>query len=452
MKTPPPVRIPSTALVVWWLALVGACGWNGHVVARAGNATLTVDVLAQMLARQPDGRLSRELVERVATWWVEYQLFAQRLASGDSLLDSATVLDVMWPQARGLILNRWRGQLFASQLPLDSAAVDSIYRAGTYRLIQHVLIRVTPGDAAAFRARRRRQADNLRSRLAKGLSWAAAQAANEDSVARARRGSIGVLQRGQTARELEEAAFALDPGEISPVLESRFGLHIARRPPLDEVREEFHAAVEPLVAEHFDSLHTRELARRLRLALTPEGIVRAREAISDPLRYLASRRVIATFDGGRFTLADLVRWLRTVSDWTHTELERGDDGRLSAFLQTMMGHELLYLEALDHNVSVTPPELAQLQDDLARRLNELKAALDVYPPAPGDSASTEERRDRASQRVDQYLRRLTGDWTGFAGMPILLAERLKRPSRWATYPRRLARVVERAAELREGAR
>ncbi|MGH7530348.1 MAG: DUF1579 family protein [Gemmatimonadales bacterium] len=429
------------------LLLVAGCGWEGDVAARAGEQTLTVEELAQMFARQPGPAVSPKLVARVATWWVEYQLFAQRLAAGDSMLDSATVLEVMWPQARGYILGRWRAQLFASQLPLDSAAVDSVYRADRYRLIQHILIRARPGGPAAH-ARRRRQADTLRSRLARGLSWEAAQAENQDAVARARGGSIGVIQRGQTDPEIERAAFALAPGGISPVLESRLGLHIVRRPRLHEVRREFHAAVEPLVAAYLDTLHIRNLARQRRLALTPAALERARAAVGDPLRYLESRSVIATFDGGRFTLADLVRWLRTISDVMHTQLERGDDQQLPAFLRDMMGYELLYREAVDHGVTLTPAEFAELKATLARRLERVQTALHVYPPGAGDSGSAEERQHQAARRVDAYVMRLTGDWQGFASVPMLLAERLKRTSPWKTYPRQFERAVERAAELR----
>lgn len=390
-------------------------------------------------------------MERVATWWVEYQLFTQRLASGDSMLDSTTVLEVMWPQARGYILDRWRRQLYASALPLDSESLDSIYGAGRYRLIQHVLLRARPGAPPETRAQRRRQAEQLRSRLLRGLSWDAAQQLNEDAAARARRGSIGVIRQGATAPELDTASFRLPPGGISAVLESRFGFHIARRPPLDEVREEFHAAVEPMVANHLDSLHTHALSEQRRLSLSAGGLKRARAAVRDPLRYIESRSVIATFDGGRFTLADLVRWLRTVSDLRHTELERGDDQQLLEFLHRMMGYELLYLEALRHGVTLTPLEFAELRDQLARRINALQKALDVYPPAPGDSASEEQRMQRAAQQVDRYVARLILDWEGFVAVPTSLAEQLKRRWRWAIHPRGLERALARAAALRRQA-
>lgn len=59
-------------------------------------------------------------------------------------------------------------------------------------------------------------------------------------------GDIGFFARGQTAPAFEAAAFALEPGGISPVVRTQFGLHVikveekrpARRLPLDEVSED----------------------------------------------------------------------------------------------------------------------------------------------------------------------------------------------------------------------
>ena len=58
-------------------------------------------------------------------------------------------------------------------------------------------------------------------------------------------GDLGFFTRGQTAPAFEAAAFALEPGDISPVVRSPFGLHVikveekrpARRLPLDEVSD-----------------------------------------------------------------------------------------------------------------------------------------------------------------------------------------------------------------------
>lgn len=444
-------------LITRWLGAallvgpLGACGTGGNIAARAGEQVLTAERLAEILASWRGPSADTSLARQVANWWVEYQIFAQRIVSGDSLLDSATVREVLWPAARAYVLARWREQLFASQIPLDSASLDSVYQAGDYRLLQHVLFQAPDRGPAEARDRARQRAETLRAQLARGLSWDAAQQQSQDLSARQQRGSVGIITRGQTEPEFEGAAFALEPGAISPVIASSFGYHIARRPPLREIRAEFHAAVESMVAERLDSVHIRELAARWRLARSPTGLERAQEAVRDPLRFKDSPTVIATFEGGRFTLVDLVRWLQAVPDWMHVQVERGvergSEQQLSAFLDMMMGYELLYREALDNNVKISPAEFAELREELAGRLNQVKAALGVYPPAPGDSAGREELRRRAAEKVDQYLTALPNDWQRFARVPPALADRLKERARWAVYPRGIRRSLRRAAEL-----
>ncbi len=430
------------------VGLLSACGTSGNVAARAGVHVLTAERLGEILGKLRGPGADTTLAQQVVHWWVEYVLFAQRIVSGDSLLDSATVREVLWPEARAYVLARWRQQLFALQLPLDSASLDSVYRAGDYRLIQHVLFQAPDRGPPEARARARQRAEALRAQLARGLSWDAAQRENDDVAARQQRGSVGAITRGQTEPQFERAAFALEPGAISAVIASSFGYHIAHRPPLGEVREEFRATVEPLVAERLDSLHIRELAQRWHLTLRPGALDLATAAVRDPLRYKESRTVLASFERGRFTLGDLVRWLQAVPDWMHIQAERDPEHQLPRFLDLMMGYELLYREALDHGVDLSPSELAQLTDDLAGRLNQVKAALGVYPPAPGDSAGREELKRRVAERVDRYLDDLPNNWQRFVRVPPLLADKLKKRTNWAVYPRGIERTLRRAAELR----
>lgn len=430
------------------VAAVVGCDWRGEMVARAGDRRLTVDQLARAAAGQPGLQLERDVIRRLANWWVEYQLFAQRVALGDSFLDSATVVEVLWPEARGYVLASFRAQLVAPHLPPDSATVDSVYAAGTHRLIQHILIRVSRGTPPAVRDRRRAQAEALRARLQRGEPWWVVNRSNEDEPARRRGGTVGVIARGETAPAFEQAALALLPGELSRVVETQYGFHILRRPRLAEVREEFRAGIEKIVADRIEALYLQELAARRALALQGDALERSRKALQSPLRFLESRTVIATFDDGRFTLGDLVRWLRTVPEWMHTQLEEGSDQAVADFLVTMMRYELMYLEALRTGVTLSSDQLAELRDELAGRLDQVKAALQIYPPAPGDSGDAEERVRRAADQVDQYLANLTGNWERFARVPILLAERLKRASRWAVSARGLERCLRRARELR----
>lgn len=105
----------------------------------------------------------------------------------------------------------------------------------------HILFQTEGKDAAEVR----KQAEAVLKRARAGEDFA--KLANEftdEEVGRTRGGDLDFFGRGQMAREFEEAAFALKPGEISDIVETQFGLHIikttdrreASTRPLEEVR------------------------------------------------------------------------------------------------------------------------------------------------------------------------------------------------------------------------
>ncbi len=113
--------------------------------------------------------------------------------------------------------------------------------------VRHILFTV-PADAdEKKRGEIRTHAATVLERLKKGEDFAAvAKELSEDQSNKDKGGDLGFVRRGHTEEAFETAAFALQPGGLSDVVETRRGLHIikvderkaAREKPLSEVREE----------------------------------------------------------------------------------------------------------------------------------------------------------------------------------------------------------------------
>ena len=73
------------------------------------------------------------------------------------------------------------------------------------------------------------EAKTVLARLSKGEKFS--NIAKELSLCPSRKqgGDLGTFTRGKMVKEFETAAFALQKGEVSPVVKTKFGHHIIKR-------------------------------------------------------------------------------------------------------------------------------------------------------------------------------------------------------------------------------
>ena len=73
------------------------------------------------------------------------------------------------------------------------------------------------------------EANAVLERLKKGEKFA--EIAKEASLcpSKKRGGDLGTFGRGKMVKEFEKAAFALQKGQLSPVIKTKFGYHIIKR-------------------------------------------------------------------------------------------------------------------------------------------------------------------------------------------------------------------------------
>lgn len=94
---------------------------------------------------------------------------------------------------------------------------------------RHILVRVAPDAKDDERAAARKKAEDLLARVKGGEDFAAvAKTSSDDPGSAARGGDLGRFPRGRMTPTFEAAAFALEPGGVSEIVETPFGLHIIK--------------------------------------------------------------------------------------------------------------------------------------------------------------------------------------------------------------------------------
>lgn len=111
---------------------------------------------------------------------------------------------------------------------------DSIGRIQETVDISHIL--VTPKAGVAAKKAAREKIGELLQRVQKGDDFAElAKEFSQDPGSGTAGGDLGFMARGELERPFEEAAFALPPGQVSDIVETRYGFHIIK---LEERRGE----------------------------------------------------------------------------------------------------------------------------------------------------------------------------------------------------------------------
>ena len=178
---------------------------------------------------------------------------------------------------RGLAVSRLVTTQIAPGVAISPEQVSSYYAANPDEFIRpesirasHILIQVPESAGADAKRAARDRAAALREEALGGADFAAlARENSDDKGSGAKGGDLGFFPRGSMVPPFEAAAFALEPGQISEVVESRFGYHVIR---LAERR-----AVQPLPIEQVRGRLEQVLQQRRRQEQV-DSFVEARKA------------------------------------------------------------------------------------------------------------------------------------------------------------------------------
>lgn len=125
---------------------------------------------------------------------------------------------------------------YVDELTLEESEIEKYYRRNLDLFVieeqvtaSHILIKVDQAESEEKKAEKRELAEKVLAKVNAGEDFAAlAREYSDDTGSAAKGGDLGSFGRGTMVPEFEQTAFSLNPGEISELVETTFGLHIIK--------------------------------------------------------------------------------------------------------------------------------------------------------------------------------------------------------------------------------
>jgi hypothetical protein len=393
--------------------------------------------------------LSPEMERTVADVWVNYQLVALAAARGDSLTSQSEIEEAMWPTIAQARASRWHEQVVSGFSGIDTTVSEARYARGDLLAAQHILLRAE-GDAAV-RDSVRRRAEELRRQVTAGNFAEMARRHSADPGSAAAGGVLGVFPRGAMVPAFEQGVAALQPGEISPVVETQFGYHIIRRLPLNEIRDQFAGAVRVVEMQRAESVWVAGLEQGYGVKYRPNAAQLVRRAVEDPEGNERSRSVIATSRSGDLTAGRLARWVAALPqrDQLRMGMSTADDSMVLDFARRVMTQEMVLHQADSAAIQLDSTDMQQVREIYTMGLLQSWSVLGVLPRLLADSAESVADRERlAAQRVERYVDALLGGQAQFLDIPGPIQSAVRGKYSWRLTNAGINRAVELAQQRR----
>ncbi|RKT44145.1 peptidyl-prolyl cis-trans isomerase C [Thiocapsa rosea] len=136
---------------------------------------------------------------------------------------------------RGLMINAFVQNEVVSNIEITDAQLKAFYEENPEAFSKpesmrasHILIGVDAGTGAEEKEIAKRKADEILDKLKSGADFAELAKSESTCPSAQQGGDLGEFGRGQMVAPFESAAFGLEPGDLSEVVETQFGYHIIK--------------------------------------------------------------------------------------------------------------------------------------------------------------------------------------------------------------------------------
>jgi parvulin-like peptidyl-prolyl isomerase len=182
----------------------------------------------------PGGQMPAGQRQELQQSWANVMLAARKGVAAGLDRQRGTEVMIAYQQAR-LLAGAYFKEVLKQRTAATEGEIDAYFAA----------------HPALDPAKQRALAEEVARRARAGEDFAAlARAFSGDPGSKDRGGDLGWFKRGMMVKPFEEAAFALKPGEVSPVVESQFGFHVIKLDGRRTSKDEQGKDVEEVRARH----------------------------------------------------------------------------------------------------------------------------------------------------------------------------------------------------------
>lgn len=432
-----------------------AMGAHTSTVARVGQHQLTVDGTVDMLVGNPRIPATSEVVASVADLWVDYTILAEIL-SRDPDLSSLDLDPLVEPYAEQRIFMELREQVVTQDTVVEDDELRRLFSEqapGRRVRARHILLTYPEDPTTAQLEGIQQQAEEIRERAIAGEDFSElARRYSEDPGSGPRGGDLGWFEPGQMVAPFEEAAFRLEPGEISDVTETPFGLHIIKvdereTPAFDEQRDEFRQHVADMRRQESLTAYVDALRGPAEMEVEKGAVDVARDLAGRPGARLPARaaaRDLVTWRGGSLTAAEFMQFARRLPPQQRAQFAAAMDEQLEEVLRDVATNEMVLEDARRRGITVPQEERDSVRAMVHEQIIEVATEAGLLAPV-------QEGEDRA-QAVQRRVRSLmdgiiSGEYNllPLGGLPYALRQQVE----WQMHERTFPAVAQRLEDERE---
>ena len=391
-----------------------ACGSEQRdedLVARVGPYTLTVDEMVDLLADEERLAADASVVESIAQLWIDYTLLAEA-AARDTMFSDLDFEPLVMQQVNQQMVFQLRDSVIQVDTFVTDDELRERYESDPPRMevrARHIMMQVPIGATQAQRDSVRSALADVRARIEGGASFeAVARQVSQDPGTAASGGDLGYFQRGEMVAPFEQAAFALDEGEVSDVVQTPMGYHLIRvedRRVRDfgEISAQYRREVQGRMVQEAESVFVTALVDDAGPEQQEGAGDIVREIAANPSAQLsgrAQRRALVEWAGGEITVGDIQEVLRIESAALRNQLAGASDEAIDDFLESVARRELLVRHAEAEGLRPPRDSIDALANDARAQLRGAARRLGLLDL---DRAPGEELEVAVSRAVEAAL-------------------------------------------------